>query len=202
MITLGFNNKFSGWIRTFIALIIGFLMVTKPGASLEIIVKVLASFLIASAVITIIYGYINRARGALTLMAINACICFVVGVILFIFPRFVADIILFLIGIALIVSGIWEIIVLATAHKALNAKLSHFILPVLCIAGGIILLSNTGKVTDLIIVIAGIAIIIYGISEFIATWKMNRALKARELKYNSFVPDDDDIKETEYTKVD
>ncbi len=65
------------------------------------------------------------------------------------------------------------------------------------------MLSNTGKVTDLIIVIAGIAIIIYGISEFIATWKMNRALKARELKYNSFVPDDDDdIKETEYTKVD
>ncbi len=127
MITLGFNNKFSGWIRTFIALIIGFLMVTKPGASLEIIVKVLASFLIASAVITIIYGYINRARGALTLMAINACICFVVGVILFIFPRFVADIILFLIGIALIVSGIWEIIVLATAHKALNAKLSYII---------------------------------------------------------------------------
>ena len=82
MITLGFRNKFGGWLRSITAIVLGIIMVSRPETSLILAVKVLAAFLIASGIVSLVYGIINRQRGALGLMVTNAIVDIAIGVLL------------------------------------------------------------------------------------------------------------------------
>ena len=63
MITFGFRNRFSGWIRAAIAVLIGCIMVFKPETSLIFLVKVIAAIMIASGIVSLAYG-VGRTRTA------------------------------------------------------------------------------------------------------------------------------------------
>lgn len=180
MITLGFRNKFGGWLRSITAIVLGIIMVSNPGTSLLIVVKVLAAFLIASGIVSLVYGIINRQRGALALMVTNAVVDIAIGVILFIFPKEVASFMLILIGILVLIFGIMQIIVLISASKVVNNGIFVYIMPALCIIGGALLLFRPFSSISALVLLAGIAVLIYGVSEFIATWRINRAMKAYE----------------------
>ena len=130
MITLGFRNKFGGWLRSITAIVIGIIMVSKPETSLILTVKVLAAFLIASGIVSLVYGIINRQRGALSLMVTNAIVDIAIGVVLFIFPQEVARFMLILIGIAVLIFGIMQIIVLVSASRVVSNGFLIYILPV------------------------------------------------------------------------
>ena len=180
MITFGFRNKFGGWLRAFTAIILGLIMVMNPAGALALVVKVLAAFLIASGIVSLIYGIINRQRGALSLMITNAVVDIAIGVVLFIFPKEVADILLILIGILALVFGIAQLVILISASRVVNSGPGIFVLPVLCMIGGIILLTKPSDSMDVLVLLSGIVVLVYGVSEFVATWKMNRAMKAFE----------------------
>lgn len=182
MITFGFKNKFSGWLRSISAIALGIVIVIYPDTSLSLIVKVLAAFLIASGIVSLGYGIINRQRGVLPLMITNALVNIAAGIVLFCFPNEIAHFVIILIGVVILLWGIWEFIVLASAAKFTHAGFPTFIFPILSIVLGIILLTKSGEVTKLIVIIAGIAMIVFGVSEFLSTWRMNRAMKARNLK--------------------
>ena len=180
MITLGFRNKFGGWLRSITAIVLGIIMVSKPETSLILAVKVLAAFLIASGIVSLVYGIINRQRGALGLMVTNAIVDIAIGVLLFIFPQEVAGFMLVIIGIAVLIFGIMQIIVLVSASKVVSNAFLIYILPVLCVIGGAILLFRPFSSLNALVLLGGIAVLVYGVSEFIATWKINRAMKAYE----------------------
>ena len=127
-----------------------------------------------------IYGIINRQRGALSLMITNAVVDIAIGVVLFIFPKEVADILLILIGILALVFGIAQLVILISASRVVNSGPGIFVLPVLCMIGGIILLTKPSDSRDVLVLLSGIVVLVYGVSEFVATWKMNRAMKAFE----------------------
>ena len=99
MITFGFKNRFSGWIRAAIAVLIGCVMVIKPETSLIFLVKIIAAVMIASGLVTLAYGIANRREGGLTLLIFNTIVDIAIGVLLFIFPEVVASFVIILLGI-------------------------------------------------------------------------------------------------------
>ncbi len=206
MITLGFRNKFGGWLRSITAIVIGIIMVSKPETSLILTVKVLAAFLIASGIVSLVYGIINRQRGALSLMVTNAIVDIAIGVVLFIFPQEVARFMLILIGIAVLIFGIMQIIVLVSASRVVSNGFLIYILPVLCVIGGALLLIKPFSSLNALVLLAGIAVLVYGVSEFIATWKINRAMKAYEtggttVNDDTMKNDMSEAKDVDYEKV-
>ena len=204
MITLGFRNKFGGWLRSITAIVIGIIMVSKPETSLILTVKVLAAFLIASGIVSLVYGIINRQRGALSLMVTNAIVDIAIGVVLFIFPQEVARFMLILIGIAVLIFGIMQIIVLVSASRVVSNGFLIYILPVLCVIGGALLLIKPFSSLNALVLLAGIAVLVYGVSEFIATWKVNRAMKAYEtgrMRDDTMKSDMSGVKDVDYEKV-
>ena len=203
MITFGFRNKFGGWLRAITAIVLGIIMVSKPETSLIIVVKVLAAFLIASGIVSLVYGIINRQRGALSLMVTNAVVDIALGVVLFIFPKEIASFMLILIGILVLIFGISQIAVLISASRVVSSSFAVYILPSLCIIGGIVLLIRPFDSISALVLLAGIAVLVYGVSEFIATWKMNRAMKATEVRQekSSGMDDFDNVKDVDYEKV-
>ena len=57
---------------------------------------------------------------------------------------------------------------------------------------------------------AGIALLVYGVSELMATWKMRKAMKEYEIRFNTSsssasgskdTPAMDDVKDVDYEKV-
>ena len=65
MITFGYRNRLNGPLRAIVAIIIGIIMVVSRTNALELAVRIIAALLVASGLVSFIYGYIKRADGAM-----------------------------------------------------------------------------------------------------------------------------------------
>ncbi len=210
MITFGFKNKFSGIIRALCALAIGIVMIVMPDTSIELVVKVIATFLIATGVVSIIFGVMNRTNGTLTVVTMNAVVNIILGIIIFTNPAFVASIIIMLLGIALLCFGGFQLIALYSAKRYLKLPLWGYILPIITTIGGFLLVFKPFGVAEFISIVAGALLIIYALSEFLSSWNMNKAIKQEEITINaapktsntSGKAEYQDIKDAEFEKVD
>ena len=90
MFTFGYGSRISGPLRALIALVIGIMMVLRPDNALTTVVKVIAAFILASGVVSLIVGLKEKKNGSLPLMSFNAVVDIIIGLVLFMFPLFVA----------------------------------------------------------------------------------------------------------------
>ncbi len=115
--------------------------------------------------------------------------------------------IIFLLGVVLLVLGVFQIVVLASTTSVIGFGFVFFIFPVLCAIGGSLLLFNPFGSASALTLVAGIATLVYGISEFLATCRMNKAMKAYDVKFSGpetntgKVGNLSDVKDVEYEKV-
>ena len=209
MITFGFRNKFGGLLRAVVAITLGAVMVSFPATSLVIIVKIVAAFLIASGVVSLIFGIVNRANGGLSLMIPNTVVDIVLGIIVFMFPAEVASIVMLLIGVFLMVFGIFQMSALFSASRVFPMGAWSFVLPALCTVGGALVVFHPFGLGKFITLVAGIALLVYGVSDLISTWKMRKAMKEYEIRFNESSSASasgsgspmDNVKDVDYEKV-
>lgn len=185
MITFGFKSKTGGLLRAVVAIVLGVIMVSFPGSSLVVIVKILAAFLIASGLVSLVFGIVNRQNGGLALMITNTLVDIILGILIFMFPAEVASIVMFLLGLLIMFFGIFQIVVLMSANRVFPVGIWTFLLPVLCAAGGAMVMFHPFGLGSVITLVAGIALLVYGVSELMATWKMRKAMKEYEIHYSA-----------------
>ena len=171
MIKVGYNNRFNGPLRAVCAIAIGLLMVIRPSDAMSVVVKVIASFLLASGLVSLIQGLRSRSNGALPLMSFNALVDVALAAFLFIFPGFVARFVIYLIGLALLIFGGLQLAGLISVRKSLSLNPGTFVLPVLITFAGAFILFNPFA-ESVMSIIAGVAFLIYGVSEIYSSWKM------------------------------
>ena len=102
MITFGYKNKFSGLLRALIAIAIGVIMVVSKADAMVLAVRIVAAFLLASGIVSLAVGYRNRQNNQMPLMGVNGVVDIVIALLVFSFPNFVAGLIVYLIGFALL----------------------------------------------------------------------------------------------------
>ena len=100
MITFGYNNKFNGPVRALVAVALGIIMIIAGDEAMNAVVKILAVFVMASGVVSLVVGFRNKANGTLPLMATNAVFDILIGVVLFMFDAFFANLFIYLIGLS------------------------------------------------------------------------------------------------------
>ena len=206
--TFGYGNRISGPLRALIALAIGIMMVLSPDNALTTVVKVIAAFILASGIVSLIVGLKEKKNGSLPLMSFNAVVDVIIGLVLFSFPGFVAKFIIYLIGFVLLGFGIMQIVALVSAKRVTGFGMGAFILPIIVtLIGGFLLFNPFAE--SVMVMIAGAAIIVYGASELFSSWKMKKAIDEYEI-HQAPVQDQPvqqenplaDIKDVEYEKVD
>ena len=208
MFTFGYGSKISGPLRALIALAIGVMMVLRPENALTTVVKVIAAFILASGVVSLIVGLKEKKNGSLPLMSFNAVVDIIIGLVLFSFPGFVARFIIYLIGFVLLGFGIMQILALVSAKRVMGLGLGAFILPIaVTLVGGFLLFNPFAE--SVMVMIAGAAIIVYGASELFSSWKVKKAIDEYEIhqapaQEQPSMPENtlDNIKDVEYEKVD
>ena len=208
MFTFGYGSRISGPLRALIALAIGVMMVIRPDNALTTVVKVIAAFILASGVVSLIVGLKEKKNGSLPLMSFNALVDIIIGIVLFSAPGFVAKFIIYLIGFVLLGFGIMQILALFSAKRVMGLGLGAFILPtVVTLVGGFLLFNPFAE--SVMVMIAGAAIIVYGASELLSSWKMKKAIDEYEI-HQAPVQEQpaqqenplENVKDVEYEKVD
>ncbi len=178
MITFGYKSKFSSILRACSAIGIGLVMILANDASV-LVVKIVAAFLIAAGLVSLVYGLVHRQSGYLPFMVANAVVDLVLGLLLFFFPTQVAGFIVYILGGCLIIFGAFQLIALIGALSLIGGGFTTLILSICAIAGGILLIFNpfTIKVMS---ILAGVALIFYGMQELISTWRIGKAAKVQQ----------------------
>lgn len=208
MFTFGYGSRISGLLRALIALAIGVMMVLRPDNALTTVVKVIAAFILASGVVSLIVGLKEKKNGSLPLMSFNALVDIIIGIVLFSAPGFVAKFIIYLIGFVLLGFGIMQILALFSAKRVMGLGFGAFILPtVVTLVGGFLLFNPFAE--SVMVMIAGAAIIVYGASELLSSWKMKKAIDEYEI-HQAPVQEQpaqqenplENVKDVEYEKVD
>ncbi len=208
MFTFGYKSRVNGPMRALIALAIGVMMVLMPENALALVVKIIAAFMLASGLVSLVVGLRDRKNGSLPLMSFNAIVDVLIGLVLFMFPGVVARFIIYLIGFALLVFGVVQLIALASARRVMNMGMGVFVLPaIVTIIGGVILFNPFAPAV--MVMIAGASLIVYGASELFSSWKMKKAIDEYEIHQASAGEQAEqqedalyDVKEVDYEKVD
>lgn len=212
MITFGYNNKFSSILRSLAAIAIGLVMVCATDATTTV-VQIIAAFLFAAGIVSFAYGFAHRKSGTFGLMTVNAVVDIVIGLILFLWPPFVAGVIVTIIGIVILAFGVIQILALAGTMSLLGSGGLNILLAFLAVAGGIVLIFNPFS-ERVMSVLAGVFLIYYGITDLISMRRVSKAKKEYEIHFTETRVDpdstidvdaDDDfdgIKDVDYHKID
>ena len=208
MFTFGYKSKVNGPMRALVALVIGIMMVVSPANALTTVVKIIAAFLLASGVVSLVVGLKDKEKGSLPLMSFNAVVDVVLGLLMFVFPGLIAKFMIYLIGFVLLAFGAVQIAALVSARKVVNMGFGAFVLPiVVTLIGGFILFNPFAE--SVMTIIAGSALIVYGASEILSSWKMKKAIDEYEIHQGPVQEEPSQqesplsgVKDVEYEKVD
>lgn len=208
MFTFGYKTKLGGTIRALLAIAIGLVMVIGAEAT-QTVVKIIASFIIAAGVVSLLVGLTSSKDRTPLLSTANAIFDCLLGLILFMNPAWFSNFILVIIGVVLVILGILQLLALTTTVSLLGGGKGLVLLSFLAVVGGALLLFSPFSF-KVMRVLAGLFLLIYGVSELISTFRMGKAKEAYEIRYASDISSPKkesrttvtDAKEVEYRKAD
>lgn len=215
MITFGYKNKLSGILRAAAAVAIGLVMVLNNNASVTL-VKWTGGLLGLAGVITLVAGVLDKKNGGLGLAVTNSIVDIVLGILLYANPEAVSEFIVYIIGFALLIFGVIQLIALIGAMSLVGFGFGGLTLTIFAIIGGILLIASPFAI-EVMSVIAGVGLIIYGVQELISIHRMVQARKIWDSKNAGTEESQDekpssttlnvkssleDVPEAEYHKVD
>ena len=181
MITFGYKGRFSGITRAVIALIFGAVMFFT-GNSVTIIVQILAAFILASGVVSLIVGLKKENQSQRPLIMTNSGLNIIISVLMFLFAESLGGRRVIKNGIILILFGLFQLVVLFSANRVMAVGAVGFIMPVVVLACGALLLFKPKFVDDILGYVVGASLMIYGISELISSGKMRRSMAVNDVK--------------------
>lgn len=206
MFTFGYTNRFTGPFRALIALAAGVVMIVYKEQAMDLVVKIIAAFLLASGFVSLAVGLRKKNDSSSKLMTFNAVVDVLIAALLFLFSGAVADLIIYLIGFVVLGFGIFQLIALISANRVSKVGIFALVMPVLVIGAGAFLLFNPEFIKSSVSLVAGIALLIYGASELLSSWKMKKAMDEYEI---TRMPQDKpaeepvaEVKDVDYEKVD
>lgn len=178
MITFGFKTRTNNYLRAIAGIALGVVVLITCLQKIDpfaVLVKIVAAFVVAAGIFSLIYGLIKRDEKDFTLLMVNAVVDIVLGVIFFIFASSIAKIFFWAIAAVLIIFAVWEMIALLSARKFVKTGWMY-LLPFAVILFAILLMApNITKGW-----MCAIALILFGVSELMAALKMKKAIKLSE----------------------
>ena len=182
MITFGYNSRFSSPIRALLFVALGALMIFTKADAMQMVVKIFAAFVLAAGIVSICVGFKQKKEGTMPLSFFNGLVNVVIAALLFAFAPFISKFVSYLLGFALFGFGLFQLSVLMSMRKSVKVSFVAYLLPVLVTVAGLLIFFYPGFFGKSLGLIAGIALIVYGVSDLISAFKM-RSVNGAEVEY-------------------
>jgi uncharacterized membrane protein HdeD (DUF308 family) len=175
MITFGYKRRFGGYLRAIVAFTLGVAMLIVGDDAMVLAVRLLAVLFMVSGIFSLVMAIIKSKGGAMCLSIASSTVSLVTAVLMFIFSGHLVTLIGYAIGVVLAGFGLLQLVVMIGASRVFSVGYMFFILPALVLVAGIFVIVSPLYFVDLLGVLTGVSLIIYGVSEFLSSRIMNKA---------------------------
>ena len=172
-----FNNLFNpiyGYVRSIIAILLGAALIIWPEVSLSTIVQIIGIALIVIGIVPLL-GLAKKQQ--MTFLSATGVFDVLLGLVLLVSPKFFVSLIMIVVGLFFITFGVGQLSNLFNAQKYSKVAWRFYVLPICLTIFGIVLLFNPFSSTATLLMLVGIALVVYGVSEVISTFKVRKAMK-------------------------
>lgn len=164
--------------NSIIAFVAGLILIIWPEIIKEYIVLIIGGLILSIGVASLIYYFIEKEKGNVSnILLLNAAVDSLFGLILLIFPKFFAGLVMFLFGIVLLLFGISRLVKLIQASKVLDLHWGLYLVPSLTTLAGVLLFFYPNRTGNLLFIIFGIILLAYSISDFVSMYIINKKTK-------------------------
>ncbi len=164
--------------NSIIAFVAGLILIIWSEIIKEYIVLIIGGLILSVGVASLIYYFIEKEKGNVSnILLLNAAVDSLFGLILLIFPKFFAGLVMFLFGIVLLLFGISRLVKLIQASKVLDLHWGLYLVPSLTTLAGVLLFFYPNKTGNLLFIIFGIILLAYSISDFVSMYIINKKTK-------------------------
>lgn len=164
--------------NSIIAFVAGLTLIIWPEIIKEYIVLIIGGLILSVGVASLIYYFIEKEKGNISnILLLNAAVDSLFGLILLIFPKFFAGLVMFLFGIVLLLFGISRLVKLIQASKVLDLHWGLYLVPSLTTLAGVLLFFYPNRTGNLLFIIFGIILLAYSISDFVSMYIINKKTK-------------------------
>lgn len=212
MMIFRYGGKYPFLLRALVFVVLGVLMIVAKADAMQIVVKVIAAFMLATGLVSVWVGMKHKQDGTMPLSFFNAATNVVIAVLLFRYSDFVAGFVSYLIGVVLFGFGLFQSFALLSLRGKVKLGLLSYLVPLFVAAIGALIFLSPAFLGQSIGLIAGLALVIYGISVLVSAIKMRAVMeepedvapapKDSESLYGTGSSVPEDAKEVDYEKVD
>ena len=188
MIRFGYGSRLSAPLRAVAFIIVGVLMIVFRTDAMELLVKIIAAFMLAAGVVSFLVGYRQRKDGTMPLSTFNGVTDIVIALLLFLFAGAVSKFLSYLVAFALLGFGIFQITALLSARRQVKAGAGAYVIPIVEALTGLFILLYPTVIGQSIGLVAGICLVLAGVSELFSAYKLRNIIDSEDLG-----PDDQEI---------
>lgn len=186
----------SSLFRALCAMVIGTLLLLYPGETATWIIILIGILFLSSGVLSCAVYVIAlmRSKPGVTITDASGRVILperptfpivgigslVLGLILILMPETFRDILVYLIAVILIVGGIGQLVTLDRLRRVGRVQWGYWICPSLILIAGVVAVFRPTWVTALPVIIVGVAMVVYGLTEIVNLLKARKIRKQRE----------------------
>lgn len=160
-------------VRSIVMVLIGVLLVMRREDIMPVIVQCIGAAFIIPGVLALVRHFMPSGReGALSvdnrmqvLSAVGSC---VLGLLLLLSPGFFVAMLVSILGVSLLLLGLYQAVLLLLSKKYLRVSIYLFIMPLLQLLIGVFVLVNPFDAASLPFLLLGIGAIISGVSDLVS----------------------------------
>lgn len=173
-------NRKSQIPSSVVMLIVGIALLFLKSTALSVLVLVCGILLIVAAGLSFYFSY-NSAKAVggnvPVLSVVNLLVCLAVGLWMVLAPGSAASLFVYIIAIGMMLFGGFHILSLMGLPAGMKVPGFFYIVPVLLVLCGLTVMSiGAGRTQDYIVLICGIALIVYGLSTLCEGLSYTKAL--------------------------
>ena len=154
-------------------LIIGFILLIKPGTALVTIVHILALLAVVMGVVSLVTYFKDKysvGNGGV----IKGIVYFVIAAFLYFGAGFIISIVPFILGLLIVISGIVKLQEALDMMNRADGSVTVLVIAILSLVFGILILINPFGTAELLFRIIGIALIYNGVSDLLTVFYFSR----------------------------
>jgi uncharacterized membrane protein HdeD (DUF308 family) len=157
-----------------LTILLGGVLLFVPGLTMRTVMIIIGAVLLLSGVITLILSNRKKAGTMGGFLSLQGITSILFGIVFIASPTVMVEIFVFLLGIILLIMGLFQLIGALGALSRSAAAWIYFLIALMTLASGVFLMTDSLKSAETILKFLGVILVLNGISELFMAWKVRR----------------------------
>jgi uncharacterized membrane protein HdeD (DUF308 family) len=168
-------------IRGIFSIIVGGIIVAVPDLTMNMVMRGLGLLMVIDGIVAFIIDYSQRDKRTQNPWALmpRGTLSAIIGAILLIFPGFLVNIFVFVLGIILFMAG-FSLLTTQLSSRKFGVSWIMVMFSVVALVSGVVMITKPFESTQAILIFFGVIILLYGIAEIVWSFKLRKMLKEVE----------------------